>query len=171
MKLVKLAVISLLFFFVLFTLIGLLFPSQIRVANSVVVQQSPDIVKRALQLNPGWANWHPALQENGKLRDADKDTGIFESGGREVLIYNRSADSNSISYLMSGGGSVTETQIMLLPVSAGSSQTQVVWHETQKLKWYPWDRFKGLVLEKARKSYLDTVLHHFKTYIDTAKVY
>jgi len=168
MKLVKLALISFLFFFVLFTLIGLLFPSHIRVANSIVVNKDRETVKRALQLNTGWSGWHPALQD-GQLLNADKGKAVIESGGRELYIYDRLTDSNSVSFLQESGGSVTETKIMLLPVNA-ASQTQVVWHETQKLKWYPWDRFKGLVLEKAKKNYLDTVLHRFKNYMDTANI-
>jgi len=167
MKLLKLGLISLLFFFGMFTLIGLLFPSQIRVVNSVVLNKEKETVKKALQLNPGWAGWYPALQSNGQLFDADQEKSRIEAGGRALYIYDRSADSNSISFRMSGGGSVTDVKIMLLPVNAGASQTQVVWHETQQLQWYPWDRFKGLVLEKAKKNYLDTVLNRFKNYMDT----
>lgn len=167
MRHVKLLLISGIFFFVLFTLIGLLFPSQIRVVSSIVVHKEPDAIKRSLLATGQWKQWHPVLDSNGVVKEINAGTAEITAAGRTFTLDHKTTDSNSVSFSISGSGTVTDTRIMLLPVSAGAAQTQVVWHETQQLKWYPWDRFRGLVLEKAKREYLDTVVNRFKNYMDT----
>ena len=164
------AVISFVVFFSMFTLIGLLFPSNIKSVNAVVINKKKRIVLKELQITSAWINWYPFFQTNvgAHIDNAGKDTTIFFNDKKEILVYNKNADSNSVSFFTKyTNGRVVEYRILALDISGDSNQVQLVWNETEKLKWYPWDRFKGLVLEKAKTEYLDSVLSRFKQYIDT----
>lgn len=164
------AVISFVVFFSMFTIIGLLFPSSIKSANAVVINKKKQIVLKELQITPAWINWYPFFQTNvgAYIDNADKDTTIFFNDKKEVLVYNKKLDSNAVSFFAEyENGRVVEHTIVALDISGDSNQVQLMWNETEKLKWYPWDRFRGLVLEKAKTEYLDSVLSRFKQYIDT----
>ncbi len=170
MKYLKMAIISFVVFFSMFTIIGLLFPSSIKSANAVVINKKKQIVLKELQISSAWINWYPFFQTNvgAHIDNAEKDTIIFFNDKKVILVYNKKTDSNSVSFFTKyTNGRVVEHRILALDISRDSNQVQVVWNETEKLKWYPWDRFKGLVLEKAKVEYLDTVLSRFKQYIET----
>ena len=170
MKYIKMAVISFVVFFSMFTLIGLLFPSSIKSANAVVINKKKRIVLKELQITSAWINWYPFFQTNvgAYIDNAGKDTTIFFNYKKEILVYNKKADSDTVSFFTEyENGRIIEHTIVLLYISGDSNQVQLMWNETEKLKWYPWERFRGLVLEKAKTEYIDIVLSRFKQYIDT----
>jgi len=170
MRYFKMALISFAVFFTMFTLIGLLFPSNIISANAVIINQQKQTVLRELKVSESWIEWYPFFNPDmgAHIDDVDKDSTVFSNNKHELLVYNKKADGNPVTFnLKNESGRVVEHQIMVLDISGDSSQVQLVWKETEKLKWYPWERFRGLVLEKAKKEYLETVLNSFKKYVDT----
>lgn len=170
MKYIKMALISFVVFFCMFTVVGLLFPSSITSVNAVVIEKRKEIVLKELQISHRWTNWYPFFQTSmgEKVINAEKDSTIFFNDRKEILIFDKVADSNSISFSADyHNGSITRQTAKVLDITEDSSRVQLVWSETEKLKWYPWERFRGLVLEKAKKEYLDEILGRFKQYIDT----
>lgn len=169
MRYLKMAVSSFIVFFSLFTLIGLLFPSNIKSVHSVVVNKNRPFVLKELRAASGWIKWYPFFQPltGGHIDHAENDSTLFFNDKKEILLYNKRADSNSLSFFTQYRGNVTEHIILVLDVPGNSSQVQVMWHEKENLKWYPWDRFRGLVLEKAKVEYLDSVLTRFRNYVET----
>jgi hypothetical protein len=170
MKYLKMIGISFLVFFILFTLIGLLFPSSTKAVKAIVINKDSKTVLQELQLSAKWIKWYPFFSGDTSASIgavANDTTPLFNHKG-ELIIYDKRSDSNSVSYVSDyKNGSITNLTVMVLPVPGSLVQTQVVWHESQKLKWYPWERFKGLVLEKAKTEYLDTLLNRFKQYLET----
>ncbi len=170
MKYFKMALLSFVVFFSMFTVIGLLFPSHINSANAVILNQKKQTVLKELQVSGSWIKWYPFFQPGigGHINNVDKDSTIFFNDKKELLLYNKKTDSNAVSfYIENNKGRIIEHNIMVLDISGDSNQVQLVWKETEKLKWYPWERFRGLVLEKAKKEYLEIVLDSFKKYVDT----
>ncbi len=173
MRYFKMALISFVVFFSMFTVIGLLFPSHINSANAVIIHQKKQTVLKELQVSGSWINWYPFFQPgiSEHIDHVDKDSTVFYNDKKELLLYNKKADSNSVSFYVRNNARVVEHDITVLDISGDSTQVQVVWKETEKLKWYPWERFRGLVLEKAKKEYLETVLNSFKQYVDTIQTH
>ncbi len=172
MRYLKMALVSFVVFFSMFTVIGLLFPSHINSANAVIINNKKNIVLKEMQLSGSWIKWYPFFQPGigAHIDGIEKDTTIFFNDKMETLVYNKRVDSNAVSFFMKyGSGRATEHNIIALDIQEDSSQVQLVWKETEKLKWYPWERFRGLVLEKAKKEYLEAVLNRFKQYVDTIK--
>lgn len=171
MKYLKLFLISILVFFVLFTLIGLLFPSNIKAVRAVVVNKHRNIVLTELRIPGKWVSWYPFFSPglDAHIDSVDSARSIFYNDHKELEVLTKKADSNGISFLIKAGGMEVMDYIMALPVSSDSTQTQVVWSETEYLKWYPWERFRGLLLERTKGIYLDTALNHFKVYVEAIK--
>jgi len=172
MKYIKLLLISCVVFFVMFTLIGLLFPSSITTVRAVVVNQPRQKVAAQLKISDHWLAWYPYFLNaaGSSISNAAGDTTIFAYDKKELLLYNKKSDSTAVAFTLEAyNGNKTTNTIMALPISGDSTQTQVMWNETEHLKWYPWERFRGLVLEKTKGIYLDSALTRFKTYIEAIK--
>ncbi len=170
MRLVKLFGVSVLVFFVLLTLIGLLFPSTIKSVKAVVINKPQQKVMAALPVNTNWLKWYPYFNPSvgADIRNAAADTSVFFNDKKELLIYNKHSDSSAVYFTIKAwNGAEMNESILALPISGDSTQTQVVWNETETLKWYPWERFRGLLLESSKGIFLDTALNRFKVYIET----
>jgi hypothetical protein len=169
MKYIKLLAISFFVFFILFTLIGLLFPSSLNTMRAVVVNKPQTTVLQDLVISDNWIKWYPFFLGNSKTEVQLTATNVFvfNNGSQQLYINNLRTDSNSLSFLIKDwNGGQTEETIFALPVSDDSTSTQVVWKETEHLKWYPWERFRGLLLERTKGIYLDTALNRFKVYTE-----
>lgn len=171
MKYIKLFLVSVLSFFVLFTLIGLLFPSHIKTVKAIVVNKEKKQVLDELRAQARWVNWHPFFYDSthARIEDAGENKVVFFCNGNELRFSDIRSDSNSLFFTMNAGSMEAEDQVMALPISSDSTQTQVMWSETEQLKWYPWERFRGLLLERSKGIYLDTALHRFKIYIESGR--
>jgi hypothetical protein len=169
MKYIKLPLISLLAFFILFTLIGLLFPSSVNTVKAVVVnKQQPEVLARLSNME-SWLQWYPFFDppEGAAVNNAAGNSPVFVNNKNELQLLHKKTDSSSISFLLKAfTGVETETTLLVLPVNGSIEQTQVMWKETEHLKWYPWERFRGLLLEGTRGVYLDTALNRFKIYAE-----
>lgn len=170
MRLVKLFGVSVIVFFVLLTLIGLLFPSTIKSVKAVVVNKPQQTVITQLAVNNNWLKWYPYFNPSigADIHNAAADTSVFFNDKKELLIYNKRSDSNAVYFTIKAWNDVEMNEsILALPISGDSTQTQVVWNETEHLKWYPWERFRGLLLESSKGIFLDTALNRFKVYIES----
>jgi hypothetical protein len=166
---IKLLAISGLAFFALLTLIGLLFPAQIRSVKAIEINKPQHQVYNELVQKENWKRWYPFFYSNNgaAINEANKDTTIFFNEKKKLLLFNQKKDSNSISFTMLAFNGVQVNHTMLaLPINGDSAATQVVWNETEKLQWYPWERFRGLLLESSKGIFLDTALYRFKKYIE-----
>jgi hypothetical protein len=171
MKYIKLLLISLLTFFILFTLIGLLFPSSIKAVRAVVINKKQQDVMKQLVVNENWIKWYPYFNPPTEAAVSIKgDTTSFLNDKKELLLFNKKADSNNIAFTIKAwNGFEVHENIFALPINGDSTQTQVVWNETEHLKWYPWERFRGLLMERTKGIYIDTALYHFKAYVEAMK--
>ncbi|MFN8251801.1 MAG: hypothetical protein U0V75_07950 [Ferruginibacter sp.] len=166
MKYIKLLLISFIAFFILFTLIGLLFPSTVRSVKALVVNKPLVQVRNDIQLSENWMHWYPYFMENAgaSIRKTGNDF-IFSNDKKDLLLSMIKTDSNSLSFTITAwNGTATEQQLYTVPINGDSTHTQVIWNETEHLKWYPWERFRGLLLERTKGVFLDSALNRFKRY-------
>lgn len=171
MKYIKLLLISIIAFFVLFTLIGLLFPSNIKAVRAVVIDKKQQEVFAALNKTTDWVQWYPYFSPAANASIKATPAGwLFSNDQKDLKVSNWKSDSNNITFHISAwNGMEVSEQVLALPISGDSTQTQVVWNETEHLKWYPWERFRGLLLERTKGVYLDSALYRFKAYVETSK--
>ncbi len=173
MKYVKMVLISFVVFFGMFTLIGLLFPPVSKSVSGVVINNEKGIVVEELLHKTNWIKWHPFFHPDigGQVDIKTADSTIFSNDKNEMLLIASKADSNTVSFDTEyGHGRITKNYIQVLDITDDSTSVQIIWTEMEKLKWYPWERFRGLVLEKAKTEYINAVLNNFKQYMDTLNV-
>ena len=60
----------------------------------------------------------------------------------------------------------TENQVSILPIMEDDLGYQVQWHSRVKLKWYPWEKFRGLFLEKVIGQAYESTLQNIKKILE-----
>lgn len=155
MRLIKLGLVGLVGMAVLFTIMGLLIPSSVKIARGVLVQTDSATVMQYINNTHSWQEWMPWVktdsgvivqvspQENGtgafmRWVTLDAKKGRLEITGYapgEVQVLHQFEGMNDAK----GGFRIRSMQ--------GSNQTELQWFLEYPLRWYPWERFYGIFLD------------------------
>ncbi|HVX48728.1 MAG TPA: SRPBCC family protein [Chitinophagaceae bacterium] len=156
MRLFKLGLISIVVFFLLFTIIGSLFPSDILVARSIVINSPADTVKTYINDYSKWNDWMEGAK-TGELKVFEKDSTHAQFGNTIMTLTSKT--NNSWHYEWKQGGSTQSTTITVNPESAGCS---VQWEYQQHLPWYPWAKLAAVMNDKIIGSAIEQNLANLK---------
>ncbi len=146
MRIIKLGLISLLFFSLLITLISFLFPSHVHVSRAINIHAGKDSVMAQLKEASHWKKWFPGADSMAPFVQGDRVVGIATEPGQEWTI-TQSTDS-SVSAVLIGPRSSNGTAGWNVLDVSDTSVVTVQWYIDFHLRWYPWEKFSGLLLEK-----------------------
>ena len=150
MKYIKFLVLNIIVFGVLFTLISLLFPSVIQTSKTINIGGGENKILNKLSDVTSWKKWNMFSQTDSSTNTtvvADSTTVVTKweyNRGRklhcEIAIYRSTTDSIPVSFTI-----------------------------TEKLKWYPWEKFRALVSDKAMSNAVELSLDNLKKQIELEK--
>ncbi len=148
MRIIKLGIISLIFFSLLITGISLFFPSHIRISKAIDINSNRDSVLVQLNDPANWIKWYP------------------RADSLQVVMKITSSSDSSVTAVTSGAGvRETATGWNLYPSSAPNTVT-VQWYMDFHLRWYPWEKFSSLLLEKRYGPLMEKGLGNLKTLLE-----
>lgn len=166
MKLIKLALISLVVLFSIATLIGLLMPSVVIVSRAVDIPQQQDRVLAEISNLRHWPNWIEGIKDNGfKLTTPDSTgvgAGAFVNGNN---IHITRATATAVETTWTGKSGFEQQAVMELIPNAAQQLTTVHWSFTQHIKWYPWERFGSMMNDKILGPVMEKSLDNLKVKI------
>ncbi|MGB3006220.1 MAG: hypothetical protein WBC06_06910 [Chitinophagaceae bacterium] len=128
MRLIKLGLISIVFFALMITGVSLFFPSHIRITKAIDIAANKDSVMAQVENISNWKNWYPGA-------DSMKAT-----------IITAVTDSTVIASNDEPGRKRGETSWNFY-YTEESNTTIVQWNMDIHLRWYPWEKFSSLLLE------------------------
>jgi Polyketide cyclase / dehydrase and lipid transport len=171
MKLIKGAIFTGIGLFVVITLISLLMPNKIYTAKSITVQaDSLKLFSQISDLN-NWKKWHPVfLADSNKIALSNTDnaapTAIWSGNGNEnkLLVTTNKYPVFAFALQRKGENDLVN-EISITPVNEGGNM-QVQWKAITTLKWYPWEKFSGIFIEKLSGVGYEAALQSLKTYIE-----
>lgn len=150
MKYVKFLVLNIIVFGVLFTLISLLFPSVIQTSKTINIGGGEDKILSSLSDVTNWKKWNMFSQTDSLTNTtvtADSTSAVTKweyTRSRklqcEIAVYKTTTDSIPVSFTI-----------------------------TEKLKWYPWEKFRALVSDKAMSNAVELSLDNLKKQIELEK--
>jgi len=158
--------------FIFITLLSLFIPSKLMVTRAVIINAKADKVFDQISDLQNWKHWQPVFIRDSANIKFDKDAnGIsnsctWESKGKDnkMLITEKKGNAIAATLLRQGENDVLNT-ISILPL-ADSNQVQAEWNVLIKLKWYPWEKFYGLFIEKISGQGYEDALNSLKAYIE-----
>ena len=158
--------------FIFITILSLFIPSKLMVTRAVVINAKADKVFNEVSDLRNWKHWQPVfIRDSANIRfDVDangaSNSCTWESKGKENKMLITGKQNNAIAAILvrKGENDVLNT-ISILPL-ADSNQVQAEWNVLIKLKWYPWQKFYGLFIEKLSGQGYEDALNSLKAYTE-----
>lgn len=166
MRLVKLALISIVFFFLLLTGISLLLPSAANISRAIDINAPADTVYNYINDISNWKYWY-ADYNSSKTFVSSATT-----GKGAMLTMNKT--SVTIAEVLPGKIKAVWQRGKSNPLPAefdfitnnGASNVTLQWQFTQKVKWYPWQKFSSIASHKIIGSFMEKSLENLKREVE-----
>jgi hypothetical protein len=158
--------------FIFITIFSLFIPSKLMVSRAVVINANSGKVLSEINNLQNWKHWQPVFMIDSTKINCKNDTnGIsdyceWDSKGKKNIVEITNKTNNSVSaVLKTAGENEALNTISILPL-ADSNQVQVEWNVLIKLKWYPWEKFYGIFIEKISGQGYEDALNSLKNYVE-----
>jgi hypothetical protein len=154
-RLIKLALISVIFLFLVVTAISLLIPSHVRLSKAINIEGSKDSVFALISDTTRWKQWHPAFIPNDVTRRiAPIHIAQKSQNDSEIVMHLQQADKPGVI----NGWKVYEHQ--------ATDSITLQWYMDFHLKWYPWRKFESLFYENTYGVMMEQGLENIKNGVE-----
>lgn len=162
MRLVKLALLSIVFFFLLLTGISLLLPSVTHISKAIDINAPADTVYNYINNLAKWKYWYAEY-------DSSKVSVSFENAGKGAMLtvnkttvtIKESLPAQIKAVWQTGKGEPLPGEFNFISKDSAAYVT-VQWHFTQKVKWYPWQKFASIASNKIIGPFMEKSLENLK---------
>lgn len=151
MRLIKLALFSFVFIFLVVTAISLLIPSHIRISKATNVLASRDSIFSLIKNENNWHRWHPIYKDSAAVKEwqaADKK--VLANTDSTFVLEMKKPDRKSF---------VTGWQLYHYP---HTDSLTIQWYMDFKLSWYPWEKFSSMFYENTYGLMMEQGLSNLK---------
>lgn len=148
MRVIKLGIISLVFFAFLITLLSLSFPSKVRISKAIDINTDRETVLEQIKDTAAWKNWYPGADSTQVLPEI---TAVSDSS------------LTAASVMQNGRKGITGWTVY---EAAIPNTVTVQWYMDFKLRWYPWEKFSGLLFEKRYGPVMEKGLDKLKSLLE-----
>ncbi|MCG2618213.1 SRPBCC family protein [Terrimonas sp. NA20] len=173
MKVVKLAIFSFVFLFTIVWLISLLIPSEVRVSRATDIRADRDSVLAMIKDVDRWKEWYPNLDSFDSVKPIYKDgklAGIIlddKNPDKPVILQLQSAKADEVTAFFQGQRIKPVLNTWKVMEHQDKGLITLQWTMDFKLRWYPWEKFASLVLEKSNGQRMEIGLANIKKRLST----
>ena len=172
MKFLKGFVLAITGLFIMITLLSLLMPSKVMTVRSVVIHGATEQVFAEIANLKKWKRWHPVfMQDSSAMQISDPSSGIhafaeWNSNGRKNKFQVTEILGTQLKADLTRTGENTAANIIAVTALKDSNNVQVEWRVLTKLKWYPWEKFSGIFVDKMTGPGYEEALNRLKELIE-----
>jgi hypothetical protein len=173
MRLIKGFLLALTGLFIMVTLLSLLIPSRVIVSRGVVINKTASLVFAEISDLHNWKHWQPVFKaDSAKINFIENNTGKVDScewvsNGKKNIIHITARAENQITAMLGREGENEVTNVISILPLPDSNRVQVEWKSLTKLKWYPWEKFYGIFVEKITGPGYEDALNSLKSYAES----
>ncbi|MEE6188121.1 hypothetical protein PIECOFPK_01748 [Mycovorax composti] len=161
MKYLKLLIGSAVVFFIMACIVSFFIPSQLRILRMTNIAPEKDSVLYPVRDLSQWKSWYPGL-ERAQLEEPHVEQGrVIKARVNDIRLEILSSDSNAVEASMSKGAKPVIMGWRIDPSFKSDSLVLQGYIEVQ-LKWYPWEKFSSLMLDKAYGDMMKKSLENLK---------
>lgn len=172
MRLIKGFIFALAGLFIMITVLSLLIPSRVLVTRGVEVKAGKSRIFTEISILKNWKHWQPVFKSDSLQAKYGPDSSGINSycewtsnhKVNKLVVIALTENSVTVSLQREGENEVKNT-ITLLPLP-DSSSVQVEWKALTQLKWYPWEKFYGIFIEKVTGQGYEEALNSLKTFVE-----
>lgn len=149
MRLIKLLVISFVFFFLLLTAFTSMIPSTVRISRAIDIQGTKEQVLPYLQEEQRWPEWNR----------------WFQDSATKIEVQFREKTDSSLQYQWAAGDRQFNSNFMLYEVREGTLTVQ--WYFEFELAWYPWEKLGSIVYDKQMGPVMEESLGNLRKLVES----
>jgi hypothetical protein len=164
MRIIKLGIISLVVFALLITGISLFFPSHVRISKAIDINANRDSVLSQLNNPENWKKWYPGADTAAYVIIEGKIKGV-QTGYMQGLMITGATDSTITAANIGPGSKEGESGWNIFDAGVPNTVT-LQWYMDFHLRWYPWEKFSSLLLEKRYGPMLEAGLDKLKKLLE-----
>jgi hypothetical protein len=150
-RLIKLALISVILLFFVATAISLMIPGHIRISKAINIHSSKDSIFALLDNRDRWPQWHPAFAPGDSTRS-------FPS----INVVTKSRSDSELVLLMQQGAKKPVQTGWRIYGHEGVDSLTLQWYMDFYPKWYPWQKFGSLFYENTYGVMMEEGLSNLK---------
>ena len=163
MRIIKLGIISIIFFFLLITGFSLFIPSHIRISKAIDINASKDSVMKQISDAANWKKWYPGADSMEVLLVEGEIKGI-ETHNRQGLLITEVNDSTVLAVTTGTNAKTGKSGWNFYP--GNNNGVTIQWYMDFHLKWYPWEKFSSLMLENRYGPVMEQGLGNLKILLE-----
>ncbi len=172
MRLIRFGLISFIFLFLLITGISLFIPSHVIMSKAINIKSGKDSVMAQISNAANWKNWQPGMDTSKLLYIAGEVKGVIlddKDPQHPVCIKIDKIEPDQVTAQF-----ITKK---MKPVVIGwkaisypnNDSVTVQWYMDFHLRWYPWEKFGSLVLEKSHGARMEQGLTNLKKLLQSSR--
>jgi hypothetical protein len=168
MRLLKGFIIALFGLAIMITLLSLLIPSRVMVTRAVVMNAPADKVMAQIKNLGNWKNWQPVFKTDSVqlAYNADSTTCRWETNGKTNQFVIDSVTQNAVYLSQQRKGEADVKNILVVLPLTDQIGVQVEWRTITHLKWYPWEKFYGIFIDKLAGPGYEDALKSLKEFVE-----
>jgi hypothetical protein len=153
--------------------ISSLMPGEVMTSKWIMVQgETAPVLKEIRNLNT-WPQWNGLLadvsgfsvvQKNGQTDTGNTIHWTDQRGGQNMLVITENNEKGIVTTMTLGHNRPIESGFSVEKRQADS--VQVVWFIIEKLKWYPWEKFYGILAKDMKGPLMQESLDKLKAKMD-----
>lgn len=167
MKIIKLAILSVIFLFAVVLAISLFIPSHIRISRAVNLKPAADSVLNKINDLNKWKEWYPGFDtmnmEPVLLRDNHLISAKLQKTTTVTIITDKKDEVQA--EFRSGNKNPVMSGWKMLSYNSTDSLT-LQWYFDFKIKWYPWEKFFSLAYDKMYGTQMEAGLTNLKKSVE-----
>ncbi len=161
MRFFKLAVISLIIIFLLFTCIGLFLPSSVTVTRKEFINASADSVRFYTNNIYHWKYWLNGVDTNYKLSTAKNAT--IKLGSYTISVLKNTPENIATSW----NAKNTKDRVCHIQLDDSEPNVTTIYMSFQQhLSWLPWDRLGGMLHDEVIGPSIQASLEKLKEVVE-----
>ncbi len=166
MKIIKLAAISIVGFFLLLTAFSLLLPSKVIISRAIDINAPLDTVYNMVNDLSKWQLWMDNYDSTpATLSPITSGTNASIKMGLVKVVINKAKPKQIEATWQSGENTPLPGSFNFIS-NDNFGHITLQWQFIQKVKWYPWEKFATIVSDNALGPYMEKSLDNLKKQVE-----
>lgn len=164
MKYIRLLLGSIIVLFLFITIISLFIPSHIKLSKAINVKAGKEKVMLQISEPQNWKKWYPGLDSADIIYGGEMIKGWRFNKNAKIELAGVTNDE--VKAVFTGGKTNPVQNGWKLMPFPGNDSVAVQWYMDFHLRWYPWEKFASLLLEKSYGSKMEQGLTDLKHLVE-----
>lgn len=166
MRILKLGLISAIFFGLLITGISLFIPSHVVISKAINIGVSREHIDSQLINIEKWKQWYPGF-DTLPLKPTRQTDGRWTAAAiNNIAIQLTNQTDSMVTAEFSSNGKRPIINNWRMVTYGHTDSVTVQWSMNFKMKWYPWEKFSSLILESRYAPQMEKGLANLKVLLE-----